>query len=63
MLQCISPELLQLYTCLEVEFNPLKLCARVAPLLEELEKDGGMKDYVESLKEVALVRLVKQVWD
>lgn len=61
VLQCVFPQLQQLYTCLEVEFNPLHLCAKVAPLLEQLEANKETSQYVESLKEVTLVRLIKQI--
>ena len=62
VLQCISPELQQLYNLLEVEYNPLQLCSRVQPLLETIGSIEGCQQYAESLKEVTLVRLVKQVF-
>ena len=61
MLQCVGPELQQLYHLLEVEYNPLQLCSRVQPLLEAVGAIEGCEQYVEPLKEVTLVRLVKQV--
>ena len=61
VLQCISPELQQLYNLLEVDYNPLQLCSRVQPLLETIDSIEGCQQYVESLKEVTLVRLVKQI--
>ena len=57
----MSSQLQQLYSLLEVDFSPLVLCAQVSPLLEQLEANEETKQYVESLKEVTLVRLIKQV--
>lgn len=44
-----------------MEFNPLTLCKRVCPILEKLEENEATKQYVESMREVVLVRLIKQV--
>ena len=57
----MSPQLQQLYSLLEVDFNPLVLCEKAEPLLTQLEANEETKQYVEPLKEVTLVRLVKQV--
>ena len=61
MLQFVSSELQQLYHCLEEEFDPLDLCCTVTPILEGLEGNSLLCHYVEPLKEVAVVRLIKQV--
>ena len=61
IIQCVSPSLQRLYSLLEVDFNPLVLCAQVEPLLEELNANEETQQYVEPLKEVTLVRLIKQV--
>ena len=61
IIQCVSPSLQRLYSLLEVDFNPLVLCAEVEPLLEELNANEETRQYVEPLKEVTLVRLIKQV--
>lgn len=61
MLQLVSPELQQLYQYLEVDFNPLHLCHNVMPILDSLEEQENFKQYVELLKGITLVRLIKQV--
>lgn len=61
MFQCVPPEVYQLYSCLEVDFNPLTLCRKVKPLLEFLSANDDTTVYIEPLKQVTLVRFVKQV--
>jgi hypothetical protein len=61
VLQLVSPELHQLYQCLEVDFDPLSLCSKVMPILEGLESQDALKQYMEPLKDITLVRLIKQV--
>lgn len=61
MLQYVPLELQQLHQYLELEFNPLLLCKRVSPILEGLESDDVLKEYVESLRETTLIRLIKEV--
>ncbi len=61
MLQVLPSELQDLYQYLEVEFNPLHLCERVMPILEGLEKQDNLQQYVELLKHITLARLIKQV--
>jgi translation initiation factor 3 subunit A len=58
---CVSPELMQLYDCLQTEFNPLTLCKKVQPLIESLSSNASLSIYIEPLKEITLVRFVKQV--
>lgn len=60
-MQCILPELQEIYQLLEVEFIPLQLSSRLKVLLDKLEESKELKQYVDSLKEVMLVRLIKQV--
>ena len=55
------PELQQLYSCLELEFIPLQLSKRVTPILESLEEDEILKQYIEPARDVMLVRLIKEV--
>lgn len=57
----MSQEINQLYQCLEFDFNPLSLCRKVKPLLESLSAIEDTAVYVGSLREVTLVRFVKQV--
>jgi translation initiation factor 3 subunit A len=61
VLQYVPLELQQLHQYLELEFNPLLLCKRVSPILEGLESDDVLKEYVESLRETTLIRLIKEV--
>lgn len=61
VLQLLSPELQQLYQFLEVDFDPLHLCSKVTPIFESLDSQNTLKQYVEPLKEITLVRLIKQV--
>ena len=61
VLQHTPPELQLLYTCLEVEFNPLQLCRKVSPVLDGLADDEILSQYVEPTREVLLVRLIKEV--
>ena len=60
ILQYATPELQHLHSCLEVEFKPLTL-SNMCPILEKLEENMAMKQYVKPMKEVVLVRLIKQV--
>ena len=61
VLQYVPVDLQQLHKYLEVEFNPLLLCKRVAPIFEGMESDDVLKEYIEPLKEITLVRLIKEV--
>ena len=62
VLHLLSPELQQLYQYLEVDFDPLHLCSHVMPILESLEEQENLGQYVPLLKDITLVRLIKQVW-
>ena len=61
IIQHATAETQLLYHYLEVEFNPLLLCKRVLPILERLQGQEPMDVYVEPLKKILLVRLIKQV--
>lgn len=61
MLQYAPDDLRQLYRLLELEYDPLSLCVHVTPILAALEENEVLKQYVESLKEVTVVRLIKEV--
>lgn len=58
-------ELQQLYHWLEQDFDPLLLCKRVEGVIAFIEKtDAGstdLKAYIQPLKEVAIVRLLKEI--
>ena len=60
-MQLVTPDLQLLYKYLEEDFNPLLLCTRVVPILERLMEDKLFSQYVEPLKAIVLVRLIKQV--
>lgn len=55
------PELQQLFSHLEVEFDPLHLCLKVENIIAFMEKSDDLKQYVPSLKEVTVVRLLKEI--
>lgn len=58
------PELQQLYLCLEVDFEPLTLCKKVASITETLSTQEHFTDlrvYIPALKDVTLVRLLKEI--
>ena len=61
MLQYAPDELRQLYQLLEMEYDPLSLCTHVTPILTSLEENDVLKQYMEPLKEVTVVRLIKEV--
>ena len=61
MLQYATDELQKLYQLLEQEYDPLSLCSRVTPILTSLEEDESLKQYVQPLKDVMVVRLIKEV--
>ena len=56
-----SPELQQLYNWLEVDFDPLLLCKRIEGVVKIMDNSEELKQYVPSLKEVTIVRLLKEV--
>ena len=55
------PELQQLYQWLEQDFDPLLLCKRVEGVVSFIEKSDDLKPYIQPLKEVAIVRLLKEI--
>jgi translation initiation factor 3 subunit A len=68
VVQHVYPELRDLYKWLECEFHPLKLSERVCKCLEfveqrgnELAVEGGLLQYVQPIKEIAVIRLLKQI--
>ncbi|KAK9496574.1 hypothetical protein O3M35_013160 [Rhynocoris fuscipes] len=58
VVQLASPQLQELYQCLEVEFNPLTLCKRVQDVTSQLQGD---EQYIPPLQDVTLVKLIRQV--
>lgn len=61
VLQYAPDDLRQLYRLMEVEYDPLSLCEHVIPILTTLEGNEPLKQYVKPLKEVTVVRLIKEV--
>ncbi|XP_053671650.1 eukaryotic translation initiation factor 3 subunit A [Anopheles nili] len=63
VLQLAAPQFRNLYQLLEVEFNPLNLCEQVQKIVDDLEADPNSLygQYAQALKDVTLVRLVRQI--
>nr|DBA14746.1 TPA: hypothetical protein GDO54_004039 [Pyxicephalus adspersus] len=65
VLQYVVPEVKELYNWLEVDFHPLKLCARVTKVLdwvkEQAEKEPELQQYVPQLQNNTILRLLQQV--
>merc|ERR1740128_889190 len=59
-----SPELQDLYNALEVDFNPLTLCKNIDAKLKGFEEKSDFSSlvmYIPPLRDMTLVRLLKQV--
>ncbi|CAG4932095.1 unnamed protein product [Colias eurytheme] len=58
-----SPQLQQLYSWLEIEFDPLTICANVQNVIKSLQEDPNspLAQYTTALTDVALVRLIRQL--
>merc|ERR1712226_9917 len=64
VVQAATQPLQELYNYLEVEFHPLKLCSKVETtlkLIEGSEEMSVLQQYLPSLREITLVRLLQQV--
>ncbi|KAJ3502053.1 hypothetical protein NLJ89_g9057 [Agrocybe chaxingu] len=55
------PSIKSLYNILEVTFDPLTLCASVAPLLQTLSSDEAYSPYLPLLQRALLSRLLSQL--
>lgn len=55
------PPVKLLYHTLETDYNPLKLSELVKNQLEFLESKPELMDYVESIQDMSITRLIKQV--
>ncbi|KAK4688818.1 translation initiation factor 3 subunit A, partial [Tremellales sp. Uapishka_1] len=55
----VSPELRQVYNVIENDFQPLKACKALAPLVSSLSPEYAA--YLPALKEVVLSRLLQQL--
>ena len=61
MLKSSARSLQQLYRVLEVDFDPLGLCGKVAPILETLSTNEDFAPYLPHLRRVVLSRLLSQL--
>lgn len=61
VLHHVSPELKSLYADLEGDFDPLNLSTKIAKCVEFVGEQEDLLKYVEPLREMAVIRLIKQV--
>ncbi|KAI5611660.1 eukaryotic translation initiation factor 3 subunit A isoform X1 [Silurus asotus] len=65
LLQYISSDVKELYSWLEVDFDPLKLCARVTKVLDwvrdQAENEPDLQQYIPHLQNNTILRLLQQV--
>ncbi|KAF3937194.1 hypothetical protein ABW19_dt0203710 [Dactylella cylindrospora] len=61
LLKRARPEIRELYTILEVDFHPLSICKKIAPILTQISADEDMKKYIPPLQQVILTRLFQQL--
>ncbi|KAJ6260973.1 Eukaryotic translation initiation factor [Drechslerella dactyloides] len=61
LLKRARPEIRELYSILEVDFHPLSICKKIAPILTQIGSDEDMKKYVPPLQQVILTRLFQQL--
>ncbi|KAB5582111.1 hypothetical protein PHYPO_G00183410 [Pangasianodon hypophthalmus] len=65
LLQYVVSEVKDLYSWLEVDFHPLKLCGRVTKVLnwvrDQAEKEADLQQYVPHLQNNTILRLLQQV--
>lgn len=61
MLKLASENIRSLYTILEVTFDPLTLCTKVAPLFRALSEDTSYAQYLPLLQRALLSRLISQL--
>eukprot|EP00037_Helgoeca_nana_P001577 m.27848 g.27848 ORF g.27848 m.27848 type:complete len:1081 (+) comp11962_c0_seq1:89-3331(+) len=61
IMQYVPPNLKELFNVMEQEFQPLQLASKVQPILEFIAGKEHLEQYAESLKELVLLRLIKQL--
>ncbi|KAK5192719.1 eukaryotic translation initiation factor 3 subunit A, partial [Cryomyces antarcticus] len=61
LLKKAKPEIRELYNILEVDFHPLSICKKIAPILTQIGSDPEMEKYVLPLQQVILTRLFQQL--
>jgi translation initiation factor 3 subunit A len=57
----VTDESRSAYELLEVKFGPLSLTSQLAPIFNEFSADEGLSRYVDSLKQIAVLRLLQQL--
>lgn len=61
LLKRVRPEIRDLYNILEVDFHPLSICKKIAPILAQIGQNPEMERYVVPLQQVILTRLFQQL--
>ncbi|KAJ3343381.1 eukaryotic translation initiation factor 3 subunit A [Gonapodya sp. JEL0774] len=61
ILSRVRPEVRELYNILEVQFHPLSICKRIAPVVTSLAKQPELAKYIKPLLQVVLTRLLQQL--
>lgn len=57
----VSPQVKKLYELLEVQFHPLSICQKVAPIIKSFSENEQLRRYVKPLHQVILTRLLQQL--
>ena len=61
MYSLVSPQVKELYQLLEVQFHPLSICQKVAPIIKSFSEHEQLCKYVKPLHQVILTRLLQQL--
>ncbi|KAJ3087967.1 eukaryotic translation initiation factor 3 subunit A [Quaeritorhiza haematococci] len=61
LLARVQPELRELYNILEVQFHPLSICKKIAPIMASIAKQPELAKYTKPLHSVILTRLLQQL--
>ncbi|KAI9336491.1 hypothetical protein DFJ73DRAFT_790600 [Zopfochytrium polystomum] len=57
----VLPELRELHNILEVQFHPLSICRKIAPIIAKIAKHPQLGRYARPLHQVILTRLLQQL--
>jgi translation initiation factor 3 subunit A len=57
----VRPEVRELYELLEVQFHPLSICQKVAPIMKSFGNQPELERYVKPLHSIILTRLLQQL--
>jgi translation initiation factor 3 subunit A len=57
----VRPEVKELYQLLEVQFHPLSICQKVAPIMKSFGNQPELERYVKPLHSIILTRLLQQL--